>query len=311
MKVMFGVGRVKPALTNTVAAIGIFDGVHTGHQALIRRMVRTARRKNMKSLVITFHPHPVEVLQKKEVNYLVSFDGRVKLLESLGVDLLLVIKFTKQFSRLKPEEFVKKYLVASLGVKEVFVGDDFRFGENRTGDVELFGSMGQRYGFVVRHIDPVKKTKNKISSSWLRQLIIQGKLREAAAMLGRNVSVAGDVIKGRGLGKKFGFPTANINVTSGILPSNGVYFVRACLAGRSLSGVCNIGSRPTVSSAPGKVSLEVHILNFNEKIYKKELTIEFLHRVRNEKKFSSVDLLVSQIRADVRRAYQYFQISPK
>ena len=311
MKVIYGVGRVKPALTNTIAAIGIFDGVHKGHQSLIRRMVACARRKGVQSLVITFHPHPVEVLHQKKVAYLVSLPQRIELMKALGVDIVLVIKFTEKFAHLKPEEFVRKYLVKRLGVKEVFVGDDFRFGENRSGDVDLFAQMGARYGFLVNHMNPIGKTAGKISSSSLRDLITNGRLRDVSAMLGRNVSVVGRVIRGSGRGRRLGFPTANIKVNSGILPPQGVYVVRVQINGRMLNGISNIGYRPSFDDKSSDINFEVHILDFKKNIYSQSLTIEFLKKIRDEKKFSSLDQLISQIRSDEKTARKFFQSHTK
>lgn len=307
MRVIYGVGQVKTALTNTIAAIGIFDGVHKGHQWLIRQMVASARRGASKSLVVTFYPHPVEVLHHRKVSYLVSLAQRLELIEKLGVDIAFVIKFTPNFSRLGPEDFVRRYLVKSLGVKEVFVGDDFRFGENRCGDVVSFEGLGVKYGFKVRHMRPVQKTAEKISSSWIRELIVSGRLQEASSMLGRNVSVAGKVVHGFARGKKLGYPTANIRVDSGILPVQGVYVVRVDLHGRKVSGIANIGNRPSFPGKDLKMSCEVHMFNFDQNIYGKHLKVEFLRKIRDEQKFSSVDQLVSQIRRDEEIALKYFR----
>ena len=311
MKVMYGIGRVKPALTNTVAAIGIFDGVHKGHQWLIRKMVASARRENSKSLVITFHPHPAQVLHQKKISYLVSLPQRLELIKALGVDIVLVIKFTQKFAHLRPEDFVRKYLVKSLGVREVFVGDDFRFGENRSGDVDCFEQMGLKYGFMVKHLRPIKKIADKISSSSLRALIGNGRLREAVSMLGRNVSVMGKVIHGSGRGKKLGYPTANIKVDSGILPAQGVYVVRVNLNGCVFNGMANIGHRPSFVSKNSNLHIEIHILNFQENIYGHSLTVEFLKKIRKEQKFFSIDHLILQIRSDEKFARQYFRSHTK
>lgn len=307
MKVIYGIGRVKSALSNAVAAIGVFDGVHKGHQALIRRMVACARRKKAKSLVITFHPHPVEVLHKRKLPYLVSLPHRLKLMEELGVDIILVIKFTKSFAHFKPEEFVKKYLVERLGVREVFVGDDFRFGENRAGNVDLFTQIGVRYGFKVNHMNPVKKTSDKISSSWLRELIGSGCLKEAVSLLGRNVTILGKVVHGDGRGKTLGYPTANIKFDCDVLPPRGVYIVGVDLQGQRFRGVANIGCRPSFKRKDLNVKLEVHIFDFKNNIYSREITVEFLKKIRDEKKFSSMDHLARQIRYDEKAARRYFQ----
>lgn len=310
MRVIYGAGRVKPALKNTVAAIGIFDGVHKGHQLLIRRMVASARRKKSKSLVITFHPHPVEVLHHKKVSYLVSLPQRLELIKNLGVDIAVVIKFTERFSRLHPEEFVKKYLADRLGVKKVFVGDDFRFGQNRSGDVGSFEQMGKKFGFLVKHMRPLKKITDKISSSSLRELISNGSLQDAASMLGRNISVSGKVIHGSARGKKLGYPTANIKIDSGILPPQGVYAVRVMLNKRVFQGMVNIGSRPSFADQNPGVHFEVHILNFRKNIYGHSIKVEFLKKIREEQKFSSLDALISQIRSDENFTREYFRLRP-
>jgi|CXWL01.1.fsa_nt_gi riboflavin kinase/FMN adenylyltransferase len=307
MKIIYGIGRVKPALTNTVAAIGIFDGVHKGHQSLIRRMVASAHRKGVQSLVITFHPHPVEVLHQKKLTYLVSLSQRIELIKALGVDIVLVIKFTQKFARLKPEEFVKKYLVKRLGVKEVFVGDDFRFGENRSGNVNLFEEMGVKYGFLVNHMNTIKKTAGKISSTWLRDLIEKGRLSDAHSMLGRNVSVEGKVIRGSGRGKRLGFPTANIKLNSGILPPRGVYIVRVQFNGCVLNGISNIGCRPSFTHKNLDIHFEVHIFDFQKNIYSQSLSVEFLKKIRNEKKFPSLNQLAAQIRSDETTARRFLR----
>jgi riboflavin kinase/FMN adenylyltransferase len=308
MKVMYGIGGAdQPRLKNTIVAIGIFDGVHKGHQFLIRRMVACARRRKAKSVLVTFHPHPAQVLHKREISYLVSLPHRLKIIESLGVDLALVIRFTKSFARLKPEEFVKNYLVERFGIKEVFVGDDFRFGENRSGDVDIFTRMGEKYGFKVNHLHPVKKTKEKISSTQLREFIREGRLDEAASMLGRRVSILGKVVRGDGRGKKLGFPTANIQFDCDVLPPTGVYIVFLAWKGKRYPALANIGFRPSFKNQNGRLHLEVHILDFNKNIYNQEVTVEFVKKIRDEQKFPSAADLVSQIQKDEQAGRSYFR----
>jgi riboflavin kinase / FMN adenylyltransferase len=312
MKIISATGKAdKPRLANTVVAIGIFDGVHEGHQFLIRRMVACARRKKAKSLVVTFHPHPAQVLHKREISYLVSLPHRLKIIEELGVDIVMVIRFTKKFAHQKPEQFVKDYLVGQLGVKEVFVGDDFRFGENRAGDVDFFSSMGKKYGFKVNHLHPVKRTKEKISSTSLRELIRAGRLDEAASMLGRRVALLGKVVRGDGRGKKLGYPTANIKFDCDVLPPKGVYMVELLFEGKRYSALANIGIRPSFKSREEGLSLEVHVLDFHKNIYNREVIVEFLKKIRDEQKFSSPDALVAQIRKDEQKARAYFKGSSR
>ena len=312
MKVISAIGGAnQPRLNNTVVAIGIFDGVHQGHQFLIRRMVACARRKKAKSLVVTFHPHPAEVLHQRKIPYLVSLPHRLKIMEDLGVDAVRVIRFTKQFAHLKPEQFVKDYLVDQFGVRDVFVGDDFRFGENRTGDVDFFTSMGEKYGFRVHHLLPVKKTKGKISSTSLRELIRSGSLKVAASLLGRRVSVLGSVVEGDGRGKKLGYPTANIKFDCDVLPPKGVYIVYLLLDGKRYPALANIGVRPSFKSRKEGLSIEVHVLNFHKDIYHQQVMVEFLKKIRDEQKFPSADELVAQIKKDERSARLYFRALPK
>jgi riboflavin kinase/FMN adenylyltransferase len=308
MKVIYGIGGAKsPRLKNTIVAIGIFDGVHKGHQFLIRRMVVSARRKKAKSLVVTFHPHPAQVLHKREISYLVSLPHRLKLMEGLGVDMVLVIRFTKKFAHLKPEQFVKGYLVDRFGAQEVFVGDDFRFGQNRTGDVDIFSAMGKKYGFKVNHLHPVKKTREKISSTQLREFIREGRLKEAESMLGRGVAILGKVVKGDGRGKSLGFPTANIQFDCDVLPPRGVYLVFLHLGRRRYPALANIGYRPSFHHQNGRMNLEAYILDFNKNIYGKEVIVEFAKKIRDEQKFPSPDALILQIRRDEKLARQYFR----
>lgn len=311
MKDISVLGKDSPPLKNTVVAIGIFDGVHVGHRSLIEKMVAVGRKKKLKTVVLTFHPHPAQVLRNVPINYLTSLRRRIDLIKSLGVDKVWVIEFTKKFARLSPKEFVQEYLIKRLGVKEVFVGDDFRFGENRTGDVVLFEEMGKKFSFKVHHVHTIKKIHHKISSSWLRELILTGKLKQASRLLGRLVSVSGKVIQGRQLGKILGFPTANLQIEGGILPPNGAYIVQVFMGSRKWWGISNIGFRPSVSSLKQQPLLEVHLLDFHRNIYQKELIVEFLKKIRNEKKFPSVDRLVSQIKKDEKSARRYLNLPEK
>ena len=211
MKVMYGIGQIRKKLKNTFVAIGVFDGVHRGHQHVISQMVRRAKELGGKSVVITFFPHPVRVLHPEvKLPYLVSLQHRLQLIEKLGVQVCLVMHFTKKFSALSPETFVKKYLINQLGVKEVFVGDDFRFGQNRSGDLELFIDIAQRYNFYVNVVSELHQGRRAIHSRCLRELIVCGELAQAAELLGRRFSILGKVIKGDGRGKTLGYATANI-----------------------------------------------------------------------------------------------------
>ena len=211
MKVAYGIGKVDRTFKNAIVAIGVFDGLHIGHQKLINAAVQRAQKTGAPAIVMTFSPHPVRVLHPDlYLPFIVSLTHRLKLMEQMGVTACLVIRFTKRFSRLTAEQFVKKYLVGRLRPKEIFVGGDFCFGKRREGTVGYFKNAGRQYGFKVNAISPVKIGGKKVGSSQIRRLIVEGKLDAAKRLLGRRVSVVGKVIRGDGRGKMFGYPTANI-----------------------------------------------------------------------------------------------------
>ncbi len=309
MKVIYGLGTIK--FSKTVAAIGIFDGVHRGHQLLIKGMVAEAKKLKARSMVITFFPHPAHVLCPDiDLPYLISFEHRLKILEELGVDVVLVIRFNKRFAHIDPRYFIEKILVGKLGVKSVFVGEDFRFGKDRSGGVHLFKELRYTCGYRMHAVKAVKQGGVIISSSRLRRLIPQGQLKQAKALLGRPVSVLGRVVHGASRGKSLGYPTANVHYTCSVLPPCGVYAVRVVWnndqlgipgkRGKILYGMANLGVRPSFKEGPSKVRLEVHIFDFNRTLYGQEVLVEFLHKTRNERHFTSKEALIHQIEKDER-----------
>ncbi len=298
MRVISNIGRLKN-IKGVVLVIGVFDGLHRGHQALIKKALLRARALKTKLVVMTFYPHPVHVLHP-EVNlpYIASLSQRLKLLEELGVFLCLVIKFTKRFARLSPERFIKRYLLKYFHPQEVYVGDDFRFGQDRQGTIEYFCQMGERHGFKVNHIIPVKGGRGKISSTDIRRLITAGKLARAAQFLGRRVSLMGRVEKGDGRGKGLGFPTANIYPRNHVLPPGGVYAVYAAIGRRQFKGMANIGKRPSFYSPLKSVNLEVHLFDFHQNLYGREIVVEFVKKVREERPFAAREELTFQLKQD-------------
>ncbi len=302
MSVIYAIGKVNKKFKNAVLAIGVFDGVHRGHQALIQGAVRRAKQIGGEPLVMTFWPHPVHVLRPElGLPYIVSLQHRLKLIEELGVKGCIVVHFTRRFARLSPEQFIRDYIVARIAPKEIYIGDDFRFGQGREGTLEYFEQAGAKYGFKVRVVDAVKTGKNKIGSSIIRQLIGEGKLAQAAKLLGRAVSVMGKVVRGDGRGKKLGFPTANIFIQNSMIPPLGVYAVRVRIDKKTLGGMANIGRRPSFKKND-RVHLETHIFNFHRSLYNKEIIIEFVQKIREEKKFDSRTEFVAQLRNDRVRA---------
>ncbi len=301
MKVIYGFGRAR--LKHSCIAIGIFDGLHRGHQLLLAAMVKEAKRLKAVPVVITFFPHPAHVLSSRtELGYLVSLHHRFELLKVMGVKLCFVIRFTPQFAAIEPEIFIHEDLVGRLGAKAVFIGADFRFGKDRRGDVALFKKMGEACGFTTHGIAPLKSGSAPISSTRLRALVASGKLNDTKRLLGRPFSIIGEVVKGHGRGRKLGYPTANLKTESDILPPNGIYAVRVIIKGKQFNGAASLGLRPTFKEKSPKVLLEVYILDFNKNIYGQTLEVFFIHKIRNERAFATPDDLIRAMQDDVVKA---------
>jgi len=299
MKVIYDTGKIKRKIKKAVLAIGVFDSLHLGHQELIRRAVKKAKRLKGRSVVMTFFPHPVHVL-RPEINLplIISLDHRIKLIKDLGVDICIVINFTKRFSRLSAHDFIKRYLEKSLDLKEVFVGDDFRFGQNRAGTLEIFKEIGLKTRFKVNVVLPVKGGHGKISSTEIRELISKGGLVRAKKLLGRHVSIMGKVQKGERRGKRLGFPTANIYPEGELMVPTGVYAVKVLVNQKQYFGMANVGLRPSFSRGHQKENVEVHIFNFSRQLYGKVIIVEFIKKIRKEKKYKSKEDLIKQITRD-------------
>lgn len=299
MKVIYGIGKAKKKYKKAVLAIGVFDGVHLGHQELITKAVNRAKSKNGQAIVMTFAPHPVKVLKPEiYLPYIVSIPHRMRLIESLGVSVCIIVRFTKRFARLSPENFIKKYLIERISPEEIIVGEEFRFGSGRTGTIEYFRDAGLKFGFSVDPIQSINGANGKIGSTAIRKLIAAGQISEAAQCLGRYVSLLGKVKKGDGRGRTLGFPTANIALNDEVLPPTGVYAVYVKIADETYKAMANIGHRPTFKNKSSPASLEVHIFDFNQKIYGKEILIEFVKKTRNEKEFKNSNSLIFQLKKD-------------
>jgi riboflavin kinase/FMN adenylyltransferase len=308
MKVISLNGRSKLHLKKTCIAIGIFDGVHRGHQYLIKKMLATARRLGAAPVIITFFPHPAHVLRPDlKIGYLTSLAERFSRLGKLGVADCLVVRFNRPFANIEPQKFIQDILVKKLGVKAVFVGENFRFGKDRNGNAALFKKLAPEYGYQVHAVSSLKQGRVVISSTRIRQLIGAGKLKEAARLLGRAVSVSGAVVKGSMRGRSLGYPTANVAYEADIIPPQGVYVVMAKLGKKEYPAIANIGTRPSFEKQVSKLYLEVHILDFSKDIYGKRMEVEFLKNIRSEKKFSNPRQLIRQIRKDETYARKYFR----
>lgn len=281
-------------------AIGVFDGMHLGHQRVIGQARDDAKTTGGTSVALTFDPHPMRVLRPDQAPLLLtSTEHKLALIRQLGVDACLLVTFDKVFSETPAEQFVDRISFS----RQVCVGTRFRFGHDRLGDVRLMEQLAPRYGFTVKEIKSVLTTDGEmISSTAVRKHVLAGNLDRAAAMLGRPFSVLGTVEHGDHRGHELGFPTANVNPHNEVLPPDGVYAVRARLGESRLPGVVNIGNRPTFAGTAHR--LEVHILDFDRGLYGQELEVEFVKRLRDERKFDSSDALKQQIAVDVQAARQ-------
>jgi riboflavin kinase/FMN adenylyltransferase len=288
-------------------AIGVFDGVHRGHQAVISTSADHAKAANGTPVVVTFDPHPEKVLRPQSAPHLLSAtQHKIGLIRALGVRHLLVINFDKQFAATEPEDFVQQLVEYSRPLREICVGHEWSFGKNRRGNLELLKKLGAESNFAVVGVPAIKTNGEVVSSTAIRQAIERGDFARAAAMLGREYTILGTVVRGDDLGKKIGFPTANLSAHSEQFPPNGVYAAEARINGELHRGVVNLGVRPTVTSGKSERVLEIHLFDFNRSIYGQDLEVRFVKFLRPEKKFENVDALVAQIRRDVDQAREVF-----
>jgi riboflavin kinase/FMN adenylyltransferase len=290
-------------------ALGVFDGVHTGHQAVIARAVNAAAREGGLAGVLTFDPHPIRVIapNKAPTALLETLDHKARVVGELGVQLFIPLHFDLEFAQMEASEFIARLLAAP--VKTIAVGEDWRFGHNRSGDITFLRQQAARRGFTLEAVAPIMHDGERISSTRIRQAIRDGNLNAAQQMLGRPYAISGTVIEGKQLGRTIGFPTANLTSGDAQLPPDGVWAVRALLAdGRQLSGVANLGLRPTVSGSTR--SLEVHLFDFSEDLYGQPLEIRFQKHLRPEIKFPSLDALRLQIQQDADQAREILRHDP-
>jgi len=294
--------------TDTIITIGTFDGVHIGHQKIIKTIIKKTKKNNLKSVVLTFFPHPRMVLQKDaDIKLINTLKERSSILAKLGLDFLVIEEFTKAFSRLTALEFVRDVLVNKLQAKHVIIGYDHRFGRNRTANIDDLREFGDLYNFKVHEISAQDVNDVSVSSTKIRDALLQGDIKTANTYLGYTFMLSGTVVKGKGLGNTIGFPTANlhINETYKLIPKNGVYAVSSSIKGTQLFGMMNIGTNPTVNGKDQ--SIEVNFFNFNEDIYNEELQIEIHDRLRDEEKFDSVEALIQQLNKDKESVLHYFK----
>ena len=292
----------------TIVTIGTFDGVHIGHQKIIEKLIQGTENSDYESLILTFFPHPRMVLHEaSSIKLLNTINEKSGFLKKMGLDNLVIHPFDKEFSNLSAEEFVKTILVDSFNIQKIIIGYDHRFGKNRASNIDDLIAFGDKYGFEVEQISAQEVDSVSVSSTKIRDAIANGTMAVANEFLGYNYLLSGKIIKGKQLGRTIGFPTANIKIEENykLIPKNGVYIVKSIIQEKTVFGIMNIGLNPTVNGED--LSIEVHFLDFDIAIYNTEITVSVIDRIRDEQKFSSIDLLKAQIQKDKNYAISYIE----
>jgi riboflavin kinase/FMN adenylyltransferase len=301
MRIFRGTSGIKGIVKRPVVTIGNFDGIHKGHLDIFNRVINRAKEIDGEAVVFTFCPHPVKIISPElSPPLLTSFKRKVALISEAGINYLICARFTKRFASQDPRTFASEVLVKDIGTKEVFVGYDYKFGKGREGTTHYLEKMGDELGFRVTVVEAVESDGKRVSSTLIRKLLGKGEVEEAALKLGRYYSIEGNIIEGRKIGGGIGFPTANIAPPAEHIPSVGVYAVLIEINGKEHKGVTNVGFNPTFHR--DRLSVETHILDFNEDVYGSKITIKFLHRLRDELEFKQPSDLITQIKKDIEKA---------
>jgi len=309
MKIFDHLDKIHEPFKNAVITIGNFDGVHIGHQALLHEVIEKAETIDGTSIAMTFEPHPIRVLKQNGHPPLITlYEQKAELIGRTGIDVLICVPFSKAFASLPADQFIKDLLVAKIGMKAIVVGEDYSFGKNREGNIAMMKSYAPDYGFEVIVANWIKSSKgvaDRISSTRIRELVTDGHMTKAEKMLGRQYQIRGRVVTGRDRGGKLlGIPTANINLHDELCPKTGIYAVTVECAGNQHNGVANIGYSPTFEDH--EFTVEVHILDFDDNIYGEKIRVNFIKRIRDEIKFSSISELIEQIKKDIAAAREIF-----
>lgn len=296
------------APAKTILTLGTFDGVHIGHQKIIKKLLKQQEKTPAPTVVLTFFPHPRMVLQQDQsLKLLNTIEERIELLQNLGIDCLVVHPFDYEFSRLTAEEFVEKVLVQHANIQNIIIGYDHRFGRNRTANITDLEQFGKQFGFDVTQISAKEVDEISVSSTKIRNALIEGDIATANTYLGYHYFLTGSVQKGKQLGRSIGFPTANLQLTADykLVPKNGVYIVQSTLLGKTVYGMMNIGNNPTVDGT--QQHLEVHFFDWNNDLYQQTIRVELLHKTREEIKFDSVVDLKKQLELDQQEILQWLK----
>ncbi len=298
MDIIVGIENIRRKFRNPILTLGNFDGVHLGHQKIFRELKEEARKMDGEAIVFTFDPHPLQVLDPQRCPpFITPFKKKMMLVGGSGIDVIIVATFDLGLANITPEAFVEQILLDKIGARKILVGYNCYFGKDRKGNVEMLIRLGEKLGFEVKVIEAVKINDTPVSSSKIRELIQDGKMGQAAQLMGRNYLLMGKVIWGADRGKRLGFPTANLEILNSLYPKTGVYAVEAIVGDKTYPGVVNVGYDPTFGENP--LSVEVHILDFSRDIYGEEIQLVFFERMRDEKTFENPDSLARQIRKDI------------
>ena len=299
-----------PADIKTVITIGTFDGLHKGHQYILKRLNEIAQKESAESVLLTFFPHPRHVLfpEDQSLKLLNTIDEKIKELEKSGVQHLIIHEFTKQFSRLKSINFIRDTLVNKLNMKHMVVGYDHHFGRNREGSFDELNELSQLYNFELEEIPAQEAEDVTVSSTKIRKALLAGEVQKANALLGYDYMFSGKVIKGNQLGRKIGYPTANVKAHNNwkLIPADGVYAVKVRVNNKGYFGMLNIGVKPTIDI--NKHQIEVHIFNFSKQIYDQDISVEMIKRIRDEKQFDDLKALGDQLKRDEHKCKKLFKL---
>ena len=290
----------------TVLTIGTFDGIHKGHKFLFEKLKQYSDQNNLRNVVVTFYPHPRTVVSNYNIKLLTTLDERIELFSQIGIENLLIINFTEDFSKQSSNDFIKNIICDKIGVKHIIIGHDHKFGKDRNGNDNALIELGKENNFTVECVPPIMYDNEIISSTKVRDALLNGDIDKANSYLERNFCFHGKVVKGVSRGTILGFPTANIEVANKnkIIPKNGVYVVKTLIENEIVFGVMNIGLRPTFADTLNVV-IEVHLFDFNKNLYEKTIKVEILKRIRDEKKFNNKEELIFQIGKDKKKAIQF------
>ena len=284
----------------SVITLGTFDGLHLGHQQIVNEVIQKSKQISGRNFLLTFEPHPRKVIPgRNDVKLLSTLEEKVEILEELGLENLFVINFTTEFSKQSPEEFVQKYLINGIGLNEIIIGHDHHFGKERDGNFELLEKMGKQYNFSVTMIPEFSVDGETISSTKIRNSLLEGDVVNAGKMLGRNYAFRGNIVRGDGRGRKLGFPTANISVNDDdkLIPAKGIYSAECIVENEKHFGLLSLGSRPTFHK-DGEIIPEFYIFDFDRDIYDQVMQVNLVEKIRDEEKFNSVDELITRMKKD-------------